>query len=307
MTDVFKDLPRLLWRGIEVPIANRRVSFEQEHARHKFAYRDYETIESLGRKNWQFEYTIPFRQDINKGPYKDLYDVTFREFLEACADRNEGDLQDPILGVYTARCVSVNIATDVNRRDGEDVEVVFVNSRPPEGEVALQDVVLRDPAQQAYELQQQLGETALGPIDLPQAVADLNFGIDALDQISGFGAQALAAVNRVDSAFSYFEHKVNKIIDQLETVDEALSAPFNAPVIRGALRLNDSVNRLRLKVLFPGRAIATQVIGQDMTASALAQYLGMSVYEFVLLNPSIVLPLVPAGTMVSYFKDTYFG
>lgn len=306
MTDVFKDLPRLTWRGIEVPIANRRVSFEQEHARHKFAYRDYETIEGLGRKNWRFEYTIPFRQDINKGPYKDLYDQTFRDFLAACADRNEGDLADPILGVYSARCESVNIATDVNRRDGEDVEVVFVDSRPPE-QVALQEITLRDPVQEAYEIRQQLENLPLADVALSEAIPEFDFGIDALDQISGLGAQAAAYINRIDSTFANFEHKVNKLIGQLEDIDEAIRSPFNAPVIRSALRLNDSVNRLRNKALFPGRAVATQVIGQDMTASTLARYLGLSVYEFILLNPSVVLPLVPAGTVVSYFKDTYFG
>lgn len=306
MTDVFKDLPRLTWRSIEVPIANRRVSFEQEHARHKFAYRDYETIEGLGRKNWRFEYTIPFRQDINKGPYKDLYDQTFRSFLEACADRSEGDLADPILGVYSARCESVSIATDVNRRDGEDVEVVFVDSRPPE-QVSLQELTYRDPAQIAYEIRQQLDNLPLADVAIPEAIPDLDFGIDALDRISGLGAQAAAYVNRIDSAFANFEHKVNKLVGQLEAVDEAIRSPLNAPIIRSALRLNDAVNRLKNKAIFPGRAIVTQVVGQDMTASTLAQYLGMSVAEFILLNPSIVLPLVPAGTVVSYFKDTYFG
>lgn len=306
MTDVFKDLPRLKWRDIEVPVSNRRVSFEQEHARHKFAYRDYETIEGLGRKNWRFEYTIPFRQDINKGPYKDLYDVTFREFLAACADRNEGQLLDPVLGVYTARCESVNIATDVNKRDGEDVEVVFVDSRPPE-QVSLQEVTIRNPSQEAFQIRQQIASEPLVAQRLTEEERDLRFGVDFLDQISGLGAQAAAYINRIDAAFANFEHKVNKIVGQLEAVDAAIASPLNAPIIRSALRLNDSVNRLRLKTLFPGRAIATQVIGQDMTASTLAQYLGMSVYEFILLNPSIVLPLVPAGTMVSYFKDTYFG
>jgi hypothetical protein len=280
VTDIFKDLPRLKWRGIEMPVAERRVGFEQELARHKFAYRDDELIESLGRHNWRFEYTIPFREDIDKGPYRNLYVSTFSTFLQACRDRSEGQLEDPILGQYTARVESLNIQTDINRRDGEDVQVVFVHSP------ALDEV-------------EATGATVSG---LPGRQIVDELGVDIFDQIGRIGTQISVYADRIDATLAAYEYKIDKVIDKFTALDKALNNPQNMPLIRSALRAKDAVERARYRSATQGKTIVTQVTDHDSSVTALANYLGMSIKDLLLLNPKLPTPLVPSGSTVFYYQ-----
>lgn len=317
MTDVFKDLPRLKWRGIEVPIAQRSVSFEQEHAIHKYAYRDDELIEALGRKNWRFRYTIPFREDIRKGPYKNLYVATFSTFLQACRDRSEGSLEDPILGEYQARCVDVSIDTDVNRRDGEDVQVSFVHSPAPDEREATGAVALglAGAVQDGKSFNDQISKVAVqitgaGPVTaLPpvvqKQVEEINGFVNplqALDQIASLGAQVAAYADRIDATIAQFEHKINKVSDILEDIDQKLLTPQNAPILRSGRRLLDSVAKLGKSIPIPGATIVPYTVLQDTTVGPLVQLLGMNIEQYILLNPTNTGPLIPAGTIVYYVR-----
>lgn len=128
MTDVYKQLPRLSWRGIVVPVASRSATFSHDNVSHKFVYRDNELVEALGARNWTFSYTIPMREDIVRGPYLNLFTRTMPEFILACRDRTPGDLEDPVLGVFRARCTSLAGTSDVTRRDGDDLQVEFIHA-----------------------------------------------------------------------------------------------------------------------------------------------------------------------------------
>jgi len=300
MTDVFKDLPRLTWRGIQVPVLERNVSFEQELARHKYVYRDNEYLESLGRHNWRFEYTIPFREDITKGPYKNLYVATFSTFLQACRDRSEGELQDPVLGTYTARCESVSVRTDVNRRDGEDMQVVFVDS-PSVDDIEATGATasgLVGATAQARNLGDQIARVPIPPSDIDE----FRNGIDILDQIAGIGARALAYVDQIDAAFAQYEAKIDKLVGVLEDAGDRISSPENMPLIRSALRLKDTVQRAQFKSATMGAAIVSAVTTSDSTVAVLASSYQMSVSDFLLINTRLPMPLVPAGSLVFYFQ-----
>lgn len=303
MTDVFKDLQRLTWRDIQVPVLERNVSFEQELARHKYVYRDNEYLESLGRRSWRFEYTIPFREDITKGPYKHLYVETFAKFLAACRDHNVGELVDPVLGAYDARCESVSIRTDVNRRDGEDMQVVFVDSPAlnefDDGTLPFLAGLVGATAQ-ARNLGAQIARVPIPPSD----INEFRNGIDILDQIAGIGARALAYVDQIDAAFASYEAKIDKIIGVLEDAQERLSSPENMPLIRSALRLKDTVQRAQFKSATIGKqsAIVSAVTTSDSTVALLASSYQMSVSDFLLINTRLPMPLVPAGSLVFYFQ-----
>lgn len=298
MTDVFKNLPLLTWRGIEVPVLERNVSFEQEIARHKYVYRDNEYLESLGRHNWRFEYTIPFREDITKGRYKHLYVATFSTFLQACRDRSEGELQDPVLGKYTVRCESVSVRTDVNRRDGEDLQVAFVESPSVDDFEATGATASGLPGakQQARNLGDQLSRIPA------EAVEEFKKGIDVLDQITGIGARALAYVDQIDAAFAKYEAKIDKLVGVLEDAGDRISSPENMPLIRSALRLKDTVQRAQFKSATMGKTIVSEVTTSDSTVTSLANYYKMTVADFLLINTKLPMPLVPAGSLVFYFQ-----
>jgi len=310
--DVFRNLPRVSWRGIIVPVTERRASFGQEIVKHKFAYRDDEIVEGLGRLNLRFEYTIPFRQDITKGPYENLFLEVYPKFLAACRDSSAGELTDPVLGTFDARCEQLNSISDVNRRDGDDVQVTFVQS-PPIDELAAFTMATMSgfdgTVQQAKDFNTQVGPVpqaqlaALGLGQYSGQFDELTSSLNALDQLAGIGAQVQSVyVDRIAATVDRYTHAVNKVADVLEQANELLASPQNAPAIRNARRLVDALNRTKNQAIFPGRRIDTQVINQDMTVSALAQLLGITVAEFIVLNPTAPLPLVLAGTTVSYFQ-----
>ena len=307
--DVFRDLPRLTWRGIEVPVAARTVSFDQEIVRHKYAYRDDELVESLGRRNWRFEYTVPFRQDITKGPYVNLFIETYPKFLRACRDRAEGELVDPVLGTFVVRCEQVSTTSDVNRRDGDDVQVVFVHSP------AVEDVDQLGAPLAGLDLAVQEGKTLntqIAPITDAQlkelrlgqyigVTTEVGLGLNALDQLAGFGAQLTAYVDRVEATIANYENKLNKLVDTMDKLDDIVTSPQNAPIIRTTKRLIDSLARLN-PLSSSGKRLVSFNVLQDVTAGALAADLGMSVQDLINTNPGLPLPLIPAGTQVVYFR-----
>lgn len=319
MTDVFKDLPRLSWRGIVVPVSERKVSFEQELAIHKYAYRDDELLESLGRKNWRFDYTIPFREDIRKGPYENLYVATFSSFLQACRDRSVGVLEDPMLGEYNARCATVSVQTDVNRRDGEDLQVSFIHSPDLDEQEATGAVAsgLPGAVQTGYRLGDEVAQSVdLFPAQLPTISAaeqkalmakgfeEYQASLNALDQVMSFGSQLSANIDRVGAAISQYEHKVNKMTDLLSDLDQKLLSPENAPVIRGLRGLADSLGRLkdqagsRLQ-----RQVLTTVLLEEMSLASAASFLSNSMSDLMDLNKGIDKLSIPRNTIVRYYAQ----
>ena len=131
MTDVFKNLPRFSWRGIELPLIKRSAGFNHNKVTHKFDQRSGELVEVVGTSNLGFSYTVPFRQDIAKGPYRNLFTETLPLFFEAMRNKEPGELVDPVLGPWRCTPDDFHDESEVNRRDGDDVSVNFTHS--PDG------------------------------------------------------------------------------------------------------------------------------------------------------------------------------
>jgi len=134
MPDLLKQLRTPQWRDIQFPITARRFGFSQEQSKKRFVFKDQQLIESLGRENPTYGYTIPFREGIAKGGFKALFIEQYPLFLAACEDRTAGILIDPIHGQKRVKCVSFSETLDVNRKDGIDVDVEFIVA-PLESEI----------------------------------------------------------------------------------------------------------------------------------------------------------------------------
>ena len=321
MTDLFKLLPPLYWRGVgPLPVAERRVRFDQELARHKFMYRDDELIEATGRKNWEFEYKLAFYEDIGPGRngYKSLYLETFRKFIEACRDRSEGQLQDPMLGVFTARCETVEIETDINKRDGEAVVVKFIHSPTAEYTESLSKPLVKlQPSQEAKSLNTEVQAIRIPTKPSPEAIAKfaiikpqledaqktLPTLVDALDFVSGLGRRGEAYLNQVEAAVDDVSFKLSKVSDLLIDFDKAALNPQNAPIVRGIRRLRDTAEQFKHTVVAPGRAVGSRFVGQDTPIFVFVSESKMTITEFKTLNPALTGPYITAGTTVSCFVD----
>lgn len=128
MVDILKTLPPFQWRGIKYPLTSRSVSFRQQRVEHPLERRNQELVEQTGARNYVFSYTIPMREELFRGPYSNLFTDGLQTLLSDCRDRVPGELIDPIYGTFRVVPSTYNDETDVQRRDGTDIRIEFVQS-----------------------------------------------------------------------------------------------------------------------------------------------------------------------------------
>lgn len=290
MTNVLSQLQRASWRGLQFPITARDYGFQQEQQATSFIFRDEALIESLGKKNPTYRYTIPFREDIARGPWVNMFTVQYPKFLAACEDRTRDVLIDPVHGRKPAKCVSLRETLSTQRVDGIDVEVEFIHA-PPE-----------QPEQAVYVPKTIQGATGMaGALD--KAVAKINRDrqlpppdpkISVLDAISAVTGQVSAIGNKVTATFADAAFRVEKSRDMLESLKSASVAP----ALLQAKRLEVAILDLEAK----NDPTGTKPLGRltttvDYTVAALSMKLGMAIQDLIRLNPFLSrTPLVKAGT-----------
>lgn len=305
MTDVLIQMQRAGWRFIEFPITSRKYGFQQEQARHRYIFRDNQLIESLGTDNPTYRYTIPFREDIAKGPYKHLFTEVYPKFLDACLDRTRGVLSDPVHGDVNCKCVSFSEDLDVNKRDGIDVEVEFIVAPLQEAVEAsnqsyrtLQGVA-SDARRLDAEIEKVIDRDRLGRDirQLPPPKPTVN----PLDFVSAVGNQIEVAASKITAAVADTAFRLEKTVD---TIDR-LKNPDTAQLRAQARRLQAALFRLEDGANQTGQhPIKRLTLGANKSLSALAASLGMSVQEFLQLNPECARsPMIRAGTIIRAFAD----
>lgn len=295
MTDALSKLPRFSFRGIEVPITGTRTaSFAHEHARHSLTYRDGEIVEATGAKNWTFSYTFPMRQDIAKGPYKNLYSVVLPQLIAAVRDRSAGELVDPELGLFMARPTQLTSELDVTKRDGTDLRVEFVHSPELEA-VDLEVVGFLDAGSLSTEgglLDEQIELVDWEQEPSPEPTADIFSAID------GIGRQIEFAGNKLDAKL----HDVAFRLEKIESTVDRLENPKVWPLKRSSRRLREAVVRLKNRGDDPVKRIITVTQRYAKGLSEVAAENGMGVAELLKLNPSLAkLGTVPINAAVRVF------
>lgn len=295
--DVLSQLPIASWRGIEVPLLNQQARFDQDQARHVYNFRDNAIIEALGSRNWDIQWTIPFRQGIAIEPFRELFLEVFPRFLDAVRDRSPGDLYDPVLGYYRCRVTSVDFQTVANIRDGVDLTVGFIHA-PESGEIDLPAADLAN----VSSLQQGAGalDAAVGEIFRSDDLPPPEPTVDPLRAIAGIGQQVTQQVNRFQAGIVNFQSRVQAVQDAVED----LESPEFAPLVRSARRLRANAEFAKERATTPLGVIRRITTTVAKGVGAVAAELAVEPEELLRLNPGLAAsPLVPAGTVVVY-EDT---
>ena len=289
-------------------MGTRDFGFVHDQEKHRFIFRDTELIESLGRENPTFRYSIPFREDIARDPWKNLFRNVYPKFLEACLDRSSGTLVDPVHGPVEVKCASMRELLDVTKRDGIDVEVEFIlapdesfesnaaeNLSTIEVATALQGALDRDAQELDADTRAELEELNKGSEN--GRLNPLDFATSVLNQVEANG-------NKIEAAFG-------DVIFRAEKLDESLGRlrdPKNAPMRANARRLALVARDLQRNAL-AGNKGRTRVVGiyttdSDIGKIALAGKLGNSIQDLVRLNPTIARKVtIHRGTQVAYFRS----
>jgi hypothetical protein len=299
MTDVLVRMQRCGWRFIEFPITSRKYGFQQEQAKHRYIFRDQQLIESLGAENPTYRYTIPFREDISKGPYRHLFTEVYPEFLNACLDRTRGILSDPVHGDINVKCVSLSEDLDVNKRDGIDVECEWIVA-PLESELA-QDLTTQIKTLQGAADDARRFDADIKKIDWKQEPPP-KATVSPLDFISGIGGQLEVAGGKVTSALADYSFRLEKSVATIDRLKDPNLAPTRQQARRLQTAVLDLEDRTDITGIHPVKK-TTSVVNRSFSATA--ALLGMSVQQFARLNPQFArAPFVKAGSILRSFADT---
>lgn len=281
MPDVLGELDYLSWRGIEVPAIARRMSHAHEQVNHPLMYADGELVETTGAKNATFEYTIPFREGIFKGPWKNLFVRVFLDqFVPAYNDRTPGPLYDPIRGEWRCKPMSMIEETDVRRRDGEDVQVVFQHA--PEQDTS-EDTPGELGSIEAVDEQSKFLDAAFQVAMLEQDLDVDTTLFNPLDVITGIGSQAALAVDLVAAKLDGLAYRAEKMEDQLRELEDVK----NMPVIRSLRRLRRASGRISQRLANPARVPITIPVPADMAVTSFTSLYNITLPDFLRLNPRV--------------------
>jgi prophage DNA circulation protein len=303
VTDVLKQLRPASFRGIGFPASGvRDFGFSQDQAQHRFIFRDEQLIESLGRQNPTFRFSIPFREDIALGPWKNLFTEVYPRFLAACQDRSAGILVDPIHGSVRVKCASFSEMLDATKRDGVDISVDFVFSPESADDVSSQFQFVASSIQGAVEQANRFDSDALtlSP-DVRARVALLQSEsptarTDIFTAVRSVSDQVNASRNKVSAQLQDAAYKMERTRD---SIDEARN-PQLAPLKRDAARLELAAKSLDEAASRPPRPFRKQLALEPIGRMAFATRHQVSIDDLIAFNPDLAnVFIIPAGYAVN--------
>lgn len=295
-TDVFRLVPHFTWRETVYPISARSVSFRHEQVEHKIQYRSGDFPEPLGPHSYLFRYTIPMREDIARGPYKNLFNIGLPDLVRDCRDREPGELVDPFYGLFRCVPISFDETVDINKRDGTDVQVEFLHApNLGDDEPLLRDNItgLEGLSSNAGALDEELTAADWNQEPSPEGLTDV------LSAINGVGRKGLRQIDRTSA-------RLDDLAFRLKKIDETASAAENPQnwrlrdSVRDAL---DSTLRIKRRVTEnPSKRVDRVLTRYAKTMSVIAAENHMTIKELLDLNPNLVSsggPMVPQGTVLN--------
>jgi len=291
--DVLKLLAKFSWRGEVYPISARNVSFRHEGVDHVIQYRDFDYIEQLGAHGLMFRYTIPLRQNVAKGPYKQMFAEGYPKLFRAMQDRTAGTLFDPLLNrVFTCVPSNWDDTTDPKQRDGTDVQVEFRHSPPltEEDPQAVDATTVAGLTSQAGALDKEVAKADWKQEEPPEP------SIDPLNFATGIVAQGLAQVQKLSASLHDFAYKMEK----LEQTCDAAANPENWGIRDASRRNREAAIKLNRRLAEdPAVKLRTLVTQTRALVSDVAGDAGMTLEDLLVMNPVLArLPYVPLGTVV---------
>lgn len=297
--DVFNKLPEFSWRGKKYPISESEYSFRHEDAEHKLSFGDVTIIDPLGPRNPTFRYTVLLRQGISRGDYEPNLFLQLGTFEADCYDRTPGPLVDPVFGQWTCKPTDFSVKSDARSRDGVDVQVSFIWAPSFDEDVRGTAVTsLSDLRSEAGALDAEV-EVISRKYDIPPPGPTIN----ALDAPSAILGQIDRQAEKTRAQLGDFANRIEKTERYLRKVIKLARDPDAFGAHRTARRIRASAERSKRDINDLTANIITDTVGQAKNLITVATEAGMTVKEFLSLNPTLAAkPIVPAGTTVNVYQ-----
>jgi hypothetical protein len=296
VSDVHKLLPPFEWRGYRYPITSRNVSFTHDGVRHTVQYRDNGFTEQLGAQPLTFSYTLPMREDIAVGQYKNLFTVGYAVLFESMRDRIRGVLVDPVLpGEWLCVPASFNDDMDLQKRDGTDVRVEFTYSPDDDADDIALPLSLEGLISEAGALDAEVARQDWGQEPSPEP------SIDPLDLPGSVVGQAEANVGKVAAWGEDTAYKLEKIEQAVDRSENPDFLPLKQAARRNRIAAKDIAKRAQ----DPSKRVVAIVNNYARGLSVLAAEHQMTVAELIQLNPNLSRSMfVPAGISVNIVRPS---
>jgi|GEM_PF-1900381 len=291
----FDKLPHAVWRTITFPISERSVRFAHEGTDHQFIYRDGVAVEMMGAGPRVFTYTVPFRDGVTKGPYGNvgadstpaLFSAWLLKFWNSYySDKSPGPLYDPVYGDLICVPQEWDETSDAQARDGVTVRVSFKEHTPPDGEAPRLDNTLDQIKAGAVRLDDEVDR-----IDWKVQEDSPNAQNDLFSTIAGVIQKGNYQMNRAKG-------RIQGVVERIRRVEDA-AAEAEKTATSGAGFLREQARILRLKTLrltssavVGGRRVRTKARNSDSTVINEAAKAGMTIEEFLNLNPELAGSLI---------------
>lgn len=299
--DVLAHLQALKFRGVgPIPCQQNSINVSHNIVEHnQYAVAGGE-IENTCRKSGRFSFKCMFRGGISG--FRNLYPQTFRDFWNACLDRTTGPLQHPEFGLVDVKTEHFDVQFDPTRRDGVDVDVVWVETI--DKGLSL-DITTSSPITYAVGLAGNLENVSAGNVAVPEYDDGSGMSLkQALNKIKGTIMLAEMSISNTLSDIGNSINALNDMIDTLQNV--ATTNPANWDVVKSLKAIEAALQQTAKQV---GATKAKQRVGIRTTTTKarfplLAAGYGMKKEDFIKLNPMVAIyDEVPSGSTVFVYEN----
>lgn len=304
MPDFFaSQLLECKFRGNGFPCTSFRVRIQQSIVTHARPDQDGARIESTGRNPLVFTATIPWLNNLARGPNETWgtpYPDGHRQFLADIADRSAGLLQHPSLGLVKVKTVNAESLLEATRRDGEMVTAEWIEHSDDEeasnsflsGTSGISGAILN-----AVDLDERLAPTKLKKLDPDKSISF---------------EEALRKVASVSDTASLLSRKafgqIDRIMYRLNVIRDGIASqrdPQNWPAKEALSKLRASIQAMKTKAAKTQKDTRWYVTPAPTTAGNLAAKFRNSVGDIIRLNPELCAsPEIGARVPVKYYVTT---
>lgn len=308
--ELFRTLLPFKWRGIEFSCHSFDLRTDQDLVEHKYPNKDFAHVEAMGLAPFVFSAKALFRNGEQLGHPRPgtkgaIYPTQYRLFLAACIDKTTGDLQHPEWGTWKVKCKSAHTTWVAEKRDGADVDVVWVTSDdapasidPSPVAATVQFALDLDTQIQNYKVDRRRKKV---PQDFLSALSSLSKKItDGIRSVQAIGDRIDLIKKRVVGQITAVMYHLTNLVETVNRVRD----PQLWPILNSAERLKGSVQELGKGFFAKTRDISTYIVPKPQTLSMVARTLRQQIPDLIVLNPALAsIPVLPSGTRVLYYSN----
>lgn len=295
--DVLSQLQGCSWRGISFPALTHSVKGGHRLAPHIRMDRDGERVENTGRQSYSFHFKAPMINTIAPGRTEAwasgaLFPGTYFALIAALEDRSTGAFVHPIYGSRTCKVASWEDTLDADFRGGP-VLVVSLQETVDSGDAASAGSTSNVSVATSAALNLDAAMFGLVPPPWPGTPPGMSLS-QFVNSIKAIGDQA-------DLFKQQIAGKIDSVINQMTSLGQIFAG--TPGFSDNTQRLISSLHNIKVTALAQDRLVSVYVVAAPSTLASVANRVGATVKDLLVLNPALGRNLiVPTSTVIRFYS-----